>query len=523
MQLRWLQRCEALIEETGQPLERGRIVAEYLAIRDAAITPDVVMAAWRKTGLHPFNPDIFDESAFGPSRPYSTHAHLPASYPVVPELLGHTPGTDAPASTESVNTGGSASSSGAVSTPSSTLAPNTDMPSNSNSPASNPSTAAATNTDSSGSLEASEAASNADTHDLSPLSPMDVDTPLSPMDVDEPEMGNTSTTDAFEAIRVALSQFLPLPGPHFPEFNRTPIPSTATKSQQIEALTADLSRLEELYRSEFQRRQRAESHCANAAKAIVVLKARVAEKDTKKQSKAKRFTSKAKFLMSPEAMAEHQRSKQEKLTKVKEDAEKRERQAGKEEEQRQRREKLLNDPNTVFSGALKGKKKSNLQAIAYTLGLLYERKCEELCSSIQDCLLNDRAKYEATTRFANLYPALDRLPPPPVTGPALQPEVSHAAGHQSVIPLPPLPTPCSSSRHAASSSLGVALPPRHDKNVQPSEWALRPAPEPAASMRQCSSIRPPLAPTVAQPQYSAHFSYNATPGPSRVSSLYYTP
>ena len=70
LQREWLTRCEEVVEDTGCAIDRGRFVAEYLKIRDMSITEDVVKAAWRKTGLSPYNPDIFTAADFAPSRPW---------------------------------------------------------------------------------------------------------------------------------------------------------------------------------------------------------------------------------------------------------------------------------------------------------------------------------------------------------------------------------------------------------------------------------------------------------------------
>jgi hypothetical protein len=77
----WVEHCEAHLELTGEPLPKADFVKAYIAIRDEAVTPELVQAAFRKTGIAPFNANIFTEADYGPSYGSSTSAHLPQSFP----------------------------------------------------------------------------------------------------------------------------------------------------------------------------------------------------------------------------------------------------------------------------------------------------------------------------------------------------------------------------------------------------------------------------------------------------------
>ncbi|KII83307.1 hypothetical protein PLICRDRAFT_75887, partial [Plicaturopsis crispa FD-325 SS-3] len=57
MQLRWTERMEEIVEETGEGLPRYDFISEYMSLRSSAVTTQIVKAAWRKTGLEPFNPN----------------------------------------------------------------------------------------------------------------------------------------------------------------------------------------------------------------------------------------------------------------------------------------------------------------------------------------------------------------------------------------------------------------------------------------------------------------------------------
>ena len=294
MQREWLTRCETLVE-SGTEVEHGRFVAEYLQVRDASITPDVVKAAWRKTGLFPFNPNVFSEHDFAPSRSYSTQAHLPPSFPIAPALLQAT-----------------ASSTTLLGS----TAPPIEMPSDADSLA--PPASASTSALSEGLPMDMDDIQATTRNSSTTRTSTDMSHPRSrspsPMDIDEPPSPTLCTSapaslTSVDATLSVLSTFLPLLGPHFPEFRQMPISQQTCAVDKVEVLTKDLQRLQELYTAEFQRRLTAESHCAHAAKAIVGLKGRLAQKETKKRGKEKTFKSRAKFLMGKGAMEEHQKRK----------------------------------------------------------------------------------------------------------------------------------------------------------------------------------------------------------------------
>ncbi|THG93507.1 hypothetical protein EW026_g7744 [Hermanssonia centrifuga] len=83
---KWLERCEEVIEATRENIAKGDFVREYMSVRAETMTKKVIVAAWQKTGLSPFNPDIFTEIDFAPSNATSTKAHVPLSFPQPMEL-----------------------------------------------------------------------------------------------------------------------------------------------------------------------------------------------------------------------------------------------------------------------------------------------------------------------------------------------------------------------------------------------------------------------------------------------------
>ena len=78
---RFTKRCEEIVAMTGSPISRDQLVQIHMEVHDKTITPAIVKAAWRDTGLVPFDPNIFTDDDFAPCRNWSTRVHLPPSYP----------------------------------------------------------------------------------------------------------------------------------------------------------------------------------------------------------------------------------------------------------------------------------------------------------------------------------------------------------------------------------------------------------------------------------------------------------
>ena len=53
-----------------------------MTVRDSKFTVWTISKAWEKSRLNFFNPDIFSDADFAPSKVSSTSAHLPSSYPI---------------------------------------------------------------------------------------------------------------------------------------------------------------------------------------------------------------------------------------------------------------------------------------------------------------------------------------------------------------------------------------------------------------------------------------------------------
>lgn len=79
---KWLERCEQIVEETRENILREDFIREYLMVRDQCMSRNVILAAWKKTGLSPLNPGIFDDDDFAPSNVTSTRSYMPDDFPL---------------------------------------------------------------------------------------------------------------------------------------------------------------------------------------------------------------------------------------------------------------------------------------------------------------------------------------------------------------------------------------------------------------------------------------------------------
>ena len=88
LQIAWFNRCDEILDETGEKMDMRDVVKEYFAARRKAFKPTTIQQAWRKSGLRPLNPDLFTPSDFAPSHSSSTASHTPSSFP---QRMPHVP------------------------------------------------------------------------------------------------------------------------------------------------------------------------------------------------------------------------------------------------------------------------------------------------------------------------------------------------------------------------------------------------------------------------------------------------
>ena len=73
LQHAWQKQCLEVLDETGQGVSCQQLVKEYMKARNKSITENLILSAWKKTGIRPFNPQVFTDEDFGPSFVSSTN------------------------------------------------------------------------------------------------------------------------------------------------------------------------------------------------------------------------------------------------------------------------------------------------------------------------------------------------------------------------------------------------------------------------------------------------------------------
>jgi hypothetical protein len=69
----WQKQCLQVLDETGLGIMQPHLVREYMKARTVSLKENVILSAWKKTGIRPFNPQIFTDEDFRPSFVSSTN------------------------------------------------------------------------------------------------------------------------------------------------------------------------------------------------------------------------------------------------------------------------------------------------------------------------------------------------------------------------------------------------------------------------------------------------------------------
>ena len=81
LQIAWFNRCDEILDETGEGMEMKEVVTEYFVARRKAFKSENILKAWKNSGLRPLNPNLFTAADFAPSHSSSTQCHAPSSFP----------------------------------------------------------------------------------------------------------------------------------------------------------------------------------------------------------------------------------------------------------------------------------------------------------------------------------------------------------------------------------------------------------------------------------------------------------
>ncbi|KAF8575405.1 hypothetical protein K439DRAFT_1370041 [Ramaria rubella] len=80
VQIAWVCRSQAATAE-GAVITTSMVVFEYLQVHKQAMTKKCIESVFRKTGIHPFNPDLFMDEDFAASLAWVPNSTGPVGYP----------------------------------------------------------------------------------------------------------------------------------------------------------------------------------------------------------------------------------------------------------------------------------------------------------------------------------------------------------------------------------------------------------------------------------------------------------
>jgi hypothetical protein len=81
------------MEETREGIARQNVIREYMIACAESFKESTVLSAWERSGIRPFNPNIFGEGDYGPSYSLSVNPPLPDSFPA-PDTATDSSGLD---------------------------------------------------------------------------------------------------------------------------------------------------------------------------------------------------------------------------------------------------------------------------------------------------------------------------------------------------------------------------------------------------------------------------------------------
>lgn len=361
LQRRWEVRCDDIVELTGESIQIEDVVKEYLGVRVEAFLQKTILAAWTKAGIRPLNPSIFTSEDFAPSADTSTEAHLPSSFPTMIHSIPEPP--TAVFEWEN-NFSDNMDDSDDSDADMDTSATHAEPAGNYNNSSLNP-TMLVTSTGTAHTQEQDTRSMEAPTR-------------------------NTNTVETRSMSRLA-----------------TPVPQTSTTTKPIRSFTLleaqnELRSLRAQMQELESRCETAEAHCKLAHHEISALKFRLNKRQKKKD---RRFRSSASLLTSEEGRKEwnEERRRREEKQQEQEAAE-----AEKKKLSEARNiQRCTTAASGIFTGALKSKKKPELEDIAAAFGLSYEGTKACLMQRITDHM-SGHPDLESNPRFCGLFAAQKR-------------------------------------------------------------------------------------------------------------------
>jgi hypothetical protein len=362
----WSERCDEIVEDTGEEMPREDFVKEYMGVRNKTFKSTTIISAFRKSGCWPINRDVFTDEDYAPSIPTSTTScSVPSSFPVgTPDFESDDeypayPMED-PNNSESDDDANDAINDDENSQTDTAILPGVPQPF---------------------SAESTPVLSH-----YPPLAP--------------PSVVPNSTT---LPVRVPLVVLEPIPPSVFYASTTQPKRKRGRPTLFVNPVQAQLDTLSQAYSGLSQQitelrseNSMLKAHCAIAGTEIQDLKRRLNTKENRHQ-KRRKLNVDARWLNSDEGLrlAEEQEALRAAEEQKKHEA--REQRVAKEAEREEQRRHR--DPNAPFTGALTSKTRADLQDIAQVLGLATDGQKKDILARINahfdaNPILRDDSRFE---------------------------------------------------------------------------------------------------------------------------------
>jgi hypothetical protein len=480
----WADRCDEVVEDTGEEIPREDFVKEYMDVRARTFSANTISQAFKKCGIHPFNSDIFTDHDFAPSMPTSTKGFVPSSFPTgiasTAELEPNGSESDSDSGSDSDYSDSTTSSDKTETEGEEEETSGSELRGDGNSYDHDDNRETNNTHAPDGNIE-NDNNTNETYNDLqsnvpSPLSTMSISQSCNHTTANGPTQPIQSRTMLLSSAPISKSTrltrsssaqmplYVPLTAPH-------DLKGLSTQDQ-IQVLQAENQALRDQVKTLESERDTANAHCAMAASDITDMKQRINLREKKGKKKALLNTD-ARCLTSVEGMQQSREAEAVREAKAREKREAQERRAAKEAERQAQR--AARDPNAPFQGGLNSKSKPDLEAISTALDLTFANtnpKKDDLLKAINSHFSVNPSLRE-TPRYIGLFtrtrgqkrraPASDEnFPPADQQPPSLRRRLKIPSANTHAVPaFQPSSQITSSSSIAGPSVLQPLIPVSH--------------------------------------------------------------
>ena len=413
LQIAWFNRCDEILDETGEGMEMKEVVTEYFVARRKAFKTENILKAWKNSGLRPLNPDLFNSSDFAPSHSSSTQRHAPSSFPSkmphVADASSDDGMFDAATFQHVIDVNNDSAASGSDDTESISTSSSSDLDSIDSDQeieytrrhadilandrfreidAAYQAEASASESESDSEVEAAVVMyPNPDSSTACPQTPSN-QTPHTTL-CDNSEISPCYTRSRRRESLAIISEMANTPGPE----PLSALTEDPTNNEVIQRLKRELRLVES-------ERDSARVHAVFADRQAAILQYRLNKKQTKINQTSRRIHTKSRVVTNDvglEEVAEDFEKQQEKKRKA---AEKQARKAAKQKEDLVRR--AVQGSTRVFTGSLSSKNKTELEDIGDALGLDISGTKAVLVARITG-YFNEHPRFKEDPRYSGLF------------------------------------------------------------------------------------------------------------------------